>query len=103
MVFEHAYTRNLVFSRRKILVDMKNDTTKFVQGSEKERKLGTKVVIQSSKNEGKKTSQVFCNFKISIHWVAQCSLLHGLNKKSYRQQNNVCMFCIQKTSKSLDI
>jgi hypothetical protein len=38
---------------------MKNDTTKSVQGSEKETKLGTKVVIQSSKNKGKKTSEVF--------------------------------------------
>jgi len=59
---------------------MKNDTTKFVQGAE-ERKSGTKVVIQSSKNKGKKLHKVFWSFKISIHGVAQFSLLDGSNKK----------------------
>jgi hypothetical protein len=37
---------------------MKNNTTKFVQGSE-ETKSGTKVVIQSSKNKGKKLHKCF--------------------------------------------
>jgi hypothetical protein len=37
---------------------MENDTTKFVQGRE-ETKLRTKVVIQSSKNKGKKLHKCF--------------------------------------------
>jgi hypothetical protein len=37
---------------------MKNDTIKFVQGEEK-TKSGTKVVIQSSKNKGKKLHKCF--------------------------------------------
>jgi hypothetical protein len=38
---------------------MKNDTTKFVQDSEKETKSGTKVVIESSKKKGKKPHKCF--------------------------------------------
>jgi hypothetical protein len=56
---------------------MKNDTTKFVQGSE-ETKSATKVVIQSSKNKCKKLHKCFGASKLQflglhdlISWMGQ--------------------------------
>jgi len=54
---------------------MKNDTTKFAQGSEKETKLGTKVVNQSSKNKSRKLHKCFGASKI------QTIGLHNLVKQ----------------------
>jgi len=65
---------------------MKNDTTKFVQGSEKEKKLGTKVVMQSSKNKSKKFHKCFGASKLQtiglhnlVSWMGQ-TRSHVLNK-----------------------
>ncbi len=89
MVFEHAYTKNLVFRRGKILVGMKNDTTKFVQGREKETKLGTKVVIESSQNKSKKLHNCFGASKLQsiglhnlVSWMGQ-TRSHVLNKTMF--------------------
>jgi hypothetical protein len=67
---------------------MKNDTIKFVQGEEK-TKSGTKVVIQSSKNKGKKLHKCFGASKLqSIALHNLISLMgqtrsHVLNKTMF--------------------
>ncbi len=67
---------------------MKNDITKFVQGRE-ETKLGTKVVIQFSKNKGKKLHKCFEASKIQsigfhnlVSWMGQ-TRSHVLNKTMF--------------------
>jgi hypothetical protein len=68
---------------------MKSNTTKFVQGSEKETKLGTKVVIQSSKNNGKKLHKCLRASKLQtiglhnlVSWMGQ-TRSYVLNKTMF--------------------
>jgi len=68
---------------------MKNNTTKFVQDSENDTKSGKKVVIQSSKNKGKKLQKCFVASKlqtIGLHNFVSCmgrTRSHVLNKTMF--------------------
>jgi hypothetical protein len=81
--------KTLCFEEERYELTSKMTSKKFVQGSEKETKLGTKVVIQSSKNKGKKLHKCFRASKlqtIGLHNLVSCmgrTRSHVLNKTMF--------------------